>query len=92
MADPVAGQLLTLPYEPTFSQPGGVGTAVVPAITVGQKTGMFFPGCGHSIRSWDIRQQSIGGVTQKLVCCPECGYVQKFLSLSDFSKQEIIFA
>ena len=90
--DPVVGQLLSLPYYAQCSQPGGIGTPALPSPTVGQMVGMFFPGCGHSIRSWDIRQASITGVPTKLICCPVCGFIQAFKTIDQFTKDEIIFA
>jgi hypothetical protein len=60
---PVLGQLLPEPFQPTPKQPGGVGTPVTdPIQQVDEKTGMFAPGCGHYINSYDIKQMSVDQV------------------------------
>jgi len=59
-SSPVVGQLIPEPYQPTPKQPGGPGTPVTdPTQKVDEKTGMFSPGCGHSINSYDIKQLSV---------------------------------
>lgn len=59
-SSPVLGQLLPEPYQPTPSQPGGIGTPVTdPTQKVDEHTGMFAPGCGHSINSYDIKQMAV---------------------------------
>ncbi len=94
MPDPVIGQLFPSPSStyPAAKQPGGVGTAVTdPAQTINEKTGYFFPGCGHSIRSWLITRVAIGGVPSALVQCPVCSYVQNiYTPASLLDAQEII--
>lgn len=92
MADPVLGQLLPEPYQPTPKQPGGIGHIVTdPTQTVGEKNGMFAPGCSHSINSYDIKQASVGGVPMKLACCPMCGWVQAILSVPAFDRDAFTF-
>lgn len=59
-SSPVLGQLLPEPYQPTPKQPGGIGTPVTdPAQKVDEKTGMFAPGCGHFINSYNIQQMTV---------------------------------
>jgi hypothetical protein len=60
--------------------------------TVGQKVGMFFPACGHSIRSWHITNISVGGTRFALVCCPMCGYIQRVMDPAQVYSEEIIYA
>jgi hypothetical protein len=77
---------------PVFTQPGGPGTPTVPAQPpiqevntptippyVGppqEKLGRFFPGCGHSIMSFEIVLDSIAGSPAALVLCPLCSFIQ----------------
>ncbi len=76
MADPVVGELIQRPYAPQCSQPGGPGTPVTPGILPEQRVGWFNPGCGHSIRHWDIIAVSVSGQPKKAITCPICGFVQ----------------
>ena len=86
MADPQVGDLLPRPgYLPTYSQPGGSGTPVTPGQTANQRTGWFYPGCGHSIRMWDIRDVSVGGAPKKAVCCPMCGYINSIRTQAEIA-------
>lgn len=72
-------------------QPGGPGTPVTaptqPAnpnektvtVYIGppqEHVGRFYPGCGHSIMSYEIVLVAVGGAPAALVVCPLCGYVQ----------------
>jgi hypothetical protein len=92
MADPALGQLLPEPYQPVPKQPGGIGHIVTdPTQTVGEKNGMFAPGCSHSINSYDIKQASVGGVPKKLAVCPMCGYVQAILPVAQFDSDAFTF-
>lgn len=92
MADPVLGQLLPEPYQPAPKQPGGIGHIVTdPSQTVGEKNGMFAPGCGHSINSYNIQQSSVGGVAKKLATCPLCGWVQAILPVAQFDADPFTF-
>lgn len=91
------GDLLTQ-HEgyPTPVQPGGAGTVVTaPTQTTDEHTGDFFPGCSHSIRSWDIRIRAVNGCLSALICCPLCQYVQRIITpASDLNSDSnaIIFA
>jgi hypothetical protein len=78
---------------PTPWQPMGVGTPVAniqqainreigfPGFVefMNEFTGRFFPGCGHSIMMWDLKEQSVCGVQSCLVCCPVCLYIQQVI-------------
>jgi hypothetical protein len=80
VADPTVGSLAPVSFVPPPYQPGGPGTPVVfPFETVNnflnEKTGMFYPGCGHSIMHWEIAWCSVGGVPSAIVKCPLCGYI-----------------
>ena len=80
MPDPSVGSLQPVSWLPPPYQPGGPGTPVIfPAETVNtqlnEKTGMFFPGCGHSIMHWEISWDSLGGQPVALVKCPLCGWI-----------------
>lgn len=71
-----------------WSQPSGIGTAVLPGPVTSvsyfettpfsELSGVFRPGCGHSVnepliqREYDYTTSS----SVALCCCPECGYVQ----------------
>lgn len=78
MADPILGELLPVPYLPSSSQPGGPGTIVTdPTQTVQEKNGFYYPGCGHSVNSYDVSRSAVGGVPSAIVKCPVCGYVEQ---------------
>lgn len=49
-----------------------------------QSTGQFFPGCGHSINSWNVQNVSVGGVPMKAITCPLCGYLQNTMTEAEF--------
>lgn len=77
---PEVGALQPVSFIPQPYQPGGPGTPVVfPFQTVNnfldEKTGRFFPGCGHSIMNWEISWDSLGGQPVALVKCPLCGWI-----------------
>ena len=78
------------------AQPGGPPNPVTdPAQTTDEHTGDFYPGCSHSIRSWDVKFAAVEGIPSALVCCPICGYLQKIITpASDLYNESnsIIFA
>lgn len=77
MADPVIGELLPVLYLPKSDQPGGIGTVVTdPTQTVEEQNGLYHPGCGHSVNSYDVSRAAVGGITSAIVKCPICGYVE----------------
>lgn len=91
MADPVIGTLLYQKEGyPPFVQPGGPGTPTSPTqppqpqpptvpVYVGppqEHLGRFFPGCGHSIMSWEVASVTVGGAPAKALLCPLCSYIQ----------------
>ena len=81
MSDPQVGQLLPIPYLPTPSQPGGPGTPITDPVQVfSEKNGYYYPGCGHSINSYDVVGDSVGGVPSAIVRCPLCGFIQKIFT------------
>jgi hypothetical protein len=86
MANPILGALYPAPYLPKSKQPGGPGTPVVdPTQTVEEKNGYYYPGCGHSVNSYDVQQTSVNGIPSKLVTCPICGFLQAIITpASDF--------
>jgi hypothetical protein len=79
---PLVGQLL--PGDgayPVPHQAGGTGTPVTTwTNTPGEKTGKFYPACGHSINSWDIHFLAAQGIPSAFICCPQCLYIQKILT------------
>ena len=78
-----------------WQQPGGIGTQVFPAPVVSvayfevtpfsELSGVFRPGCGHSVNMPLIQQEwdYVNNVSVALCCCPECGFV--CYTLSPFS-------
>jgi hypothetical protein len=108
--DPVIGSLYPRSqnrYYPIPTQPGGVGTPVVPAQPPVQEAtvltqppyvgppqellGRFFPGCGHSIMSWEVVLDTIAGEPAALILCPRCGYIQNiYQPPSLLDQQDII--
>lgn len=82
-------------YLPTFTQPGGQGTAAFPAQQSSELLGQWTAGCGHSFNHWAIYSDSCNGVQTALITCPVCGYLQNQISpYSDIHTypNEIIFA
>jgi hypothetical protein len=94
-----------VPQPPRYTQPGGQGTPVVPTqppqpqpVTqppyVGppqEHLGRFFPGCGHSIMSYEVVYVAVGGVPSAALLCPMCGYVQNlYTPASLLDQQDII--
>lgn len=94
-------------YYPIPTQPGGPGTPTVPAQPPVEETrvvtqppyvgppqehlGRFFPGCGHSIMSYEIARTTIGGAPAALVLCPLCNYIQNiYQPPSLLDQQDII--
>lgn len=75
-----------------FTQPGGPGSptsptqppeteANVPTVPpyVGapqEHLGRFFPGCGHSIMSWEVAFDTVAGRPAALLLCPLCAFIQ----------------
>jgi hypothetical protein len=99
-ADPVVGQIYNVDLigiYPSAVQPGGIGTPVtMPAQSLGEKNGKFFPGCGHSIMSWEILSHPVGGIRSAIICCPLCRYVQRIITpyeaIHDTVQNPYIFA
>ena len=60
--------------------PTGAYPPAVDPTPSAEQASMFFPGCGHAIRSWQIARAAIGGVPSALVTCPLCGWVQSVRS------------
>lgn len=96
MSQVVIGQLLQKPYLPQFTQPGGIGTPVVPQQEENNNQGMFQPGCGHSIMEYDVRCMEVDGEPEApsaVVCCPLCGYVQTIITpFSEFLDMDFLLA
>jgi len=75
---------------PAYTQPGGPGTPTIPTQPPSQQPptvpyyvgppqehlGRFYPGCGHSIMSYEVAQDTVNGAPAALVLCPLCGYIQ----------------
>jgi hypothetical protein len=95
MADPVIGQQIpNTPQQREYTQPGGIGTPTFPQQTTDEMNGRYYPGCGHSITAYDVRQQGIGDppVSSALACCPLCGFLQTIVTpYSDFINSDTIF-
>jgi hypothetical protein len=45
-----------------------------------ERAAMFFPACGHAIRSWEVRWDAVNGDTMALIVCPLCGYLVDILT------------
>jgi hypothetical protein len=80
--NPLAG----LGYEVPGVQPAGaVGVQVTtPPVSPLTATGKFLAGCGHSFNFYNVSPTSIAGVPADLLQCPECGYVDRVISQSNF--------
>lgn len=73
---------------PVYSQPGGIGTQVVPGMPQflsGQPAvypSLYAWGCGHRTNTAEIFEvfNPYEGVQQALVCCPICRYVNTIIS------------
>lgn len=71
------GDLIPIPYLPKPSQPGGPGTPITdPVQTVYEKNGFYYPGCGHSINSYDVVREAVDGIPSAIARCPICGWVE----------------
>lgn len=77
MADPQQGDLRTRSYLPACKQDPVTKVVTDPVQTVQEKTGRFYPGCGHSINSFEILFEKVAGVKKALIVCPICGYIQR---------------
>ena len=91
MPDPVIGTIWRRRHGgPLYTQPGGPSTPTIPTqppspqpptipVYVGppqEHLGRFYPGCGHSIMSYEIALDTVGGAPAALVLCPMCEYIQ----------------
>jgi hypothetical protein len=69
------GALFPESYQPIYTQPGGIGTPVVPQQEVGELTGIYRSPCGHSLNSWETAWATVNGSQMAIVKCPLCGYI-----------------
>jgi len=79
------GTPVTDPTQPCTVYPNGgpPPTAYTPQTNptpYNERAAMFFPGCGHAIRSWEVRWDAVNGEQMALICCPLCGYLQDILT------------
>ncbi len=89
MADPVQGTLLPVTsedFQPVCTQDVN-GVVIDLTQTVGERNGKFFPGCGHSINSWEIRFAAVAGVKKALIVCPLCRYIQSIRDPADVENE-----
>ena len=64
-------------YNPPFTQPGGPGTAVFPAQSVGELLGQWMAGCGMSFNNFLVEAATgASGHQVAVVMCPLCRYTQ----------------
>lgn len=92
------GTPVTAPNQPAAASPP-LPNPYPPTIPVyvglpQEKLGRFFPGCGHSINSWEVVLSEVDGQPSQpcaLVLCPLCGYIQNIYSpANNLLEQEYI--
>jgi hypothetical protein len=69
------GSQVTDPTQPSLTQYQPYTPATNP-IPYNERSAMFFPGCGHCIRSWEVVFDTVANAPAALLLCPLCGYIQ----------------
>jgi hypothetical protein len=96
------GQLYLGPNRnglPVWSQPGGVGTKVFPAVptqypaqfqgypqSVMSYPALYYSGCQHPLNCWEIFEFYDPYEQEQMVavCCPMCSFVQQLLTAAEY--------
>ena len=88
---------------PVWSQPGGPGTQVFPAlpqqfptVNIGYPSvvmsypALYYAGCLHPLNCWEIYSyyDPYEEEIMALVCCPMCSYIQQILPLATYENYE----
>ena len=76
MAQPNGPGTQVIPTQPPVIYNNPPYTPATNPTPYNERAAMFFPGCGHCIRSWEVQLDTVDCETMALLLCPLCHYIQ----------------